>query len=312
MFARKGYRAHSHVAGGATPAATKLPALALLDRTPLPNAFPGACRRLQLPRSRAARPDAGARARRHRVAALQRRPRSAPPTPGRPPSSCASATARAREVQKLSQQYLLTGEAKDLEAAKRGEILFYREPDLPPGVYTMETIVFDATARQGSARVATLTVPAGRRRRSAMSSLVLVSRIEEMADAATGRRRSCRRSTSGTRCSIRISASRSGSRRPASCRSISRSTATSQGVDSVGAAAAERPGRSPKHPSQLPPAHGLARAARRPAADRRASGRHLRVAHPGHRAGRELSGRLTSRCRTESARPTVRRVLLRR
>ena len=44
-------------------------------------------------------------------------------------------------MQTLSQQYLLTGEAKDLEAAKRGEILFYREPDLPPGVYTMETIV---------------------------------------------------------------------------------------------------------------------------------------------------------------------------
>ena len=35
-----------------------------------------------------------------------------------------------REVQKLSQQYALSGEAKDLDAAKRGEILFYREPDL--------------------------------------------------------------------------------------------------------------------------------------------------------------------------------------
>ena len=59
----------------------------------------------------------------------------------------------------MSQQYVLSGEAKDLEAAKHGEILFYREADLPPGVYTMETIVFDATAAQGSARVATLTVP---------------------------------------------------------------------------------------------------------------------------------------------------------
>jgi hypothetical protein len=85
------------------------------------------------------------------------------------------------EVQKLSQQYTLSGDVNDLEAAKRGEILFYREPDLPAGVYTMETIVFDATARQGSARVATLTVPPvgvlG------MSSLVLVNRIEEVRDA---------------------------------------------------------------------------------------------------------------------------------
>ena len=53
---------------------------------------------------------------------------------------------RGREVQKLSQQYLLAGDAKDLEAAQAGEILFYREPDLPPGVYTMESIVFDAIA----------------------------------------------------------------------------------------------------------------------------------------------------------------------
>ena len=85
---------------------------------------------------------------------------SSPPTPARSPSSCASATAQGQEVQKLSQQYLLSGDAKDLEAAKQGEILFYREPDLPPGVYTMESIVFDAIAQQGSARVATLTVPA--------------------------------------------------------------------------------------------------------------------------------------------------------
>ena len=49
-------------------------------------------------------------------------------------------------MQKLSQQYMLTGDAKDLEAAKNGEILFYREPMLPPGVYTMESIVFDANA----------------------------------------------------------------------------------------------------------------------------------------------------------------------
>ena len=88
------------------------------------------------------------------------------------------------EVQKLSQQYVLSGEGKDLEAAKHGEILFYREAMLPPGVYTMETIVFDATAAQGSARVATLTVPEVDRT-IGMSSLVLVNRIEEVKDAPT-------------------------------------------------------------------------------------------------------------------------------
>jgi hypothetical protein len=87
-----------------------------------------------------------------------------------------------REVEKLSQQYILTGEAKDLEAAKQGHILFYREPDLPPGVYTLESIVFDTAAGRGSARVATLTVPVAEASTLGMSSLVLVSRAEEIND----------------------------------------------------------------------------------------------------------------------------------
>src|SRR5262249_21443547 len=84
------------------------------------------------------------------------------------------------QVQTLSQQYLLTGDAKDVEAAKKGEILFYREPDLPPGVYSIESIVFDAAANRGSARIATLTVPPPAPSALGMSSLVLISRTEEV------------------------------------------------------------------------------------------------------------------------------------
>ena len=87
-----------------------------------------------------------------------------------------------KEVERLSQQVLLTGELKDLGAAKRGEILFYKEADLPAGVYTMESIVYDATAATASARVATLTVPPQDRAALAMSSLVLVNRVEEIND----------------------------------------------------------------------------------------------------------------------------------
>ena len=90
-----------------------------------------------------------------------------------------------REVQRLGQQYLLGGDTKDLDAAKRGEILFYREPDLAPGVYTMESIVFDIVAQQGSVRVATLTVPGPAPTALGMSSLVLVSRIEDLGEAFT-------------------------------------------------------------------------------------------------------------------------------
>jgi hypothetical protein len=95
------------------------------------------------------------------------------------------------EAQTLSQRYELTGDAKDLEAARRGNILFYREPDLAPGVYTVESVVFDQTARQGSVRVSTLTVPGVPPESLGMSSLVLVGRAEETqnpraADAGPG------------------------------------------------------------------------------------------------------------------------------
>jgi hypothetical protein len=88
-----------------------------------------------------------------------------------------------QEVQKLSQQYLLSGDSRDVEAARQGDIIFYREVDLDPGVYSIESVVFDAGAQRGSARVTTLTVPAADRRDTAMSSLVLVNRIEETSDA---------------------------------------------------------------------------------------------------------------------------------
>ena len=45
-----------------------------------------------------------------------------------------------QEVQKLSQRYQLSGDARDVEAARQGDIIFYRELDLQPGVYTIESI----------------------------------------------------------------------------------------------------------------------------------------------------------------------------
>ena len=115
------------------PAATTSPALALLDRAPLPNAFPVQPAAFSFPDP--ARPGLtpGARARLDRVAALRRRRADARPTPAGPSSPCASRDGDGREVQRLSQEYLLSGDAEDVEAAKKGEILFYREPDLAAG-----------------------------------------------------------------------------------------------------------------------------------------------------------------------------------
>ena len=183
VFARKGYRALRTRTPSDT-AAYEVAALALLDRTPLPNAF-----RMQA--AGFSFPD--------------------PVRPGLTPVLVHVSTdvlrfdidqqrstyagqaviivrlrdGEGREVQTFSQQYVLTGESKDLEAAKKGEILFYREPDLQAGVYTMESIVFDESARRGSARVSTITVPGRGTSSLAMSSLVLVDRAEETRTAQT-------------------------------------------------------------------------------------------------------------------------------
>ncbi len=182
VFARKGYRAVS------SPRLTDtvdydVPAVALLDRTPLPNAFavyaagfsfpdaarPGLTPVLVHVSTDALRFDVDARRSTYSAqAAIVVRIRDG----------------QGREVQRVSQHYLLTGDVKDLEAARRGEILFYREPDLAPGVYTMESIVFDVAAHKGSARMATLTIPAPEPSTLGMSSLVLVSRIEDVGDAS--------------------------------------------------------------------------------------------------------------------------------
>ncbi len=179
VFARKGYRAVGRPravdAGG-----YEIPALALLEHTPLPNAFPVHAAGFTFPEL--TRPGLTPILVRLSTAALHYEV-----DPKRETYSAQVAIVvrlrdgQGREVQKLSQQYVLSGEGKDVEAARRGEILFYREPELLPGVYTMETIAFDAGANTGSARVSTLTVPAADAA-PAMSSLILVSRIEEVAD----------------------------------------------------------------------------------------------------------------------------------
>jgi VWFA-related protein len=182
VFARKGYRAVP--AGRAIGADNyEMPALLLLSRTPLPNAFPMHAAGFSFPDP--ARPGL--------VPVLVHVATDALRFDVDPQRSTyagqVAIVVRIRdgeghEVQKLSQQYVFSGEAKDLAAAKKGEILFYREPDLSPGVYTMESIVFDATAGRGSARVATLTVPAAEASTLGMSSLILVSRVEEVNGAA--------------------------------------------------------------------------------------------------------------------------------
>jgi VWFA-related protein len=83
-------------------------------------------------------------------------------------------------VRKVSQHYEVKGPIADMERAKQGEVVFYREPNLPPGVYTMETIVYDNPSGKASVRFATVEVPRVDAATLRVSSLILVGRAEKI------------------------------------------------------------------------------------------------------------------------------------
>jgi hypothetical protein len=80
----------------------------------------------------------------------------------------------------VSQHYDVKGPLSALERAKQGEVIFYREPELSPGVYTMEAVVYDAPSGKSSVRLSTVEVPKENADTLRMSSLVLVKRGEKL------------------------------------------------------------------------------------------------------------------------------------
>ncbi|MGH9834855.1 MAG: VWA domain-containing protein [Blastocatellia bacterium] len=83
-------------------------------------------------------------------------------------------------VEKLSQRYLLNGPIDQLAAARKGEILFYREAELPPGRYTVEAVAYDAPSGKASVSVTNLEASAGDETKLRMSSLVLLKRADRL------------------------------------------------------------------------------------------------------------------------------------
>jgi VWFA-related protein len=89
---------------------------------------------------------------------------------------------RKQVARTVSQHYEINGPIGEIEGARRGEILFYREPELAPGVYTMETVVHDALAGKSSVRFSSVEVPTPVDAALRVSSLVLVKRAEKIAE----------------------------------------------------------------------------------------------------------------------------------
>jgi VWFA-related protein len=93
---------------------------------------------------------------------------------------------RGREADRLSQQYLLNVSSAKLEAARRGDILFYREALLVPGRYTTEAVVYDAIAGTASVCTSPLEVPRAEAGAVRLSSLMLVQRVEKLTPSEQG------------------------------------------------------------------------------------------------------------------------------
>ena len=86
-------------------------------------------------------------------------------------------------VGKLSQHYQVSGPADKVDAAKKAEILFYRETQLPPGQYSVEAIAYDQATGKGSLKAAAVEVPSADDSSLRLSSLALLQRAEKLSDA---------------------------------------------------------------------------------------------------------------------------------
>jgi VWFA-related protein len=83
-------------------------------------------------------------------------------------------------VQKLSQHYPLTGPLDKLDAAKKGEILFYRETQLAPGNYTVELIAYDGSSGKVSVRKTAVAIPTVDETKPRLSSVAVLRRAERL------------------------------------------------------------------------------------------------------------------------------------
>jgi VWFA-related protein len=86
-------------------------------------------------------------------------------------------------VRKASEVYRLSGPASGRDAARAGDVLFFRQPTLPPGRYTLEAVVHDALGGTSGVETQTFDVPAATT--LGVGSLVVVARTEPAGDAKT-------------------------------------------------------------------------------------------------------------------------------
>jgi VWFA-related protein len=179
---RKGYYA-IRAPAGLPVLAYEAPALAVLDRAPVPNAFPVRVGALTFPEW--SRPGL--------TPVVVEVPTSAAtfrPVEGEINALGAdlAIVVRVRNskgdiIDKMSQRYELRTTPEQLEQTKAGLVIFYRQPELPAGVHTLETVVRDGLANKASVRFTTVEIPTNDPNRLRLSSLVLIRRGEKVPES---------------------------------------------------------------------------------------------------------------------------------
>ncbi len=185
VHSRKGYYAVREAPGAAPLRTYEAPAMAALDRTPVPNAFPVRASVLRFPEKD--HPQMLSI-----VVELATTPIMFVPADDKKTYTSdftvlvRFSDANRQVIDKMSQRYQVAGPIEKLEQAKNGQVVFYRQSDLPAGFYTMETVVYDALSKKASVRFTTVEQPNQDPAQLRMSSLVLVSRGEKADGTETG------------------------------------------------------------------------------------------------------------------------------
>jgi len=83
-------------------------------------------------------------------------------------------------IQKFSQHYGLTGNTKDREAAQKGDVLFYREAQLPAGKYRVQLIAYDAATRGLNVNTTPLEITSVDPNKPRLSSVAVLKKAERL------------------------------------------------------------------------------------------------------------------------------------
>jgi VWFA-related protein len=83
-------------------------------------------------------------------------------------------------IQKFSQHYGLTGTTKDLETAQKGDVLFYREAQLPAGKYKVQLIAYDAATGGVNVSTTPLEISSVDSNKPRLSSVAVLKKAERL------------------------------------------------------------------------------------------------------------------------------------